>query len=671
MLLEGTAYSTLTNDQGVFRFEHLPAGRYSLAIVAYGYERGAREDVSVETGGTVRVSVALERAVIAIPDLVVTASRSTQRPGDVPVSIAVITGEELFRRNVISIEEALPFAQGVAFNANQMDIRGSTGLARGVGSRVLMLLDGHRVMGGVSQDIQFGALPVMGVDRIEVVKGPHSALYGSNALGGVVNLITARPSERPETTIKLHYGRYDTPSDATFTDESLSMQGLNVQHSRWIGQVGTTLMLGRETSDGYHQNGDYGRWKVRAKGVFPKDSDRPWEAFVNWSREDAGEFFTWLSDERPLEVDPEELGDWTRQDDLALGVTANVLSARSPVQLQIKPQLFYNSVENYFHDSDDFHKSTRLATDAMLSMNPTAGQALALGGEIAWTDVASNLVGDPTIWDGALYAQDEIVFNRKVQANVGLRLDYHSAQTAETETNLSPKLGLVYKPSDGLSFRTSVSRGYRAPSASEQFTNTIQFGFRVIPNPELTGETAWSAEVGVTGSPTRWLWLDGSFFHSEYSGLIEPSQAPGEFFVFQFRNVADARVTGFDTGLKAGLANEMLTAEVNYMFIDSEDERTGDALPYRSKHNLTSTVSTLRGAIAVDFRYRSAVEEVLAYPLDPRGDITVVDLRFSYELAGVGLLARVSNLFQARYVNVQERFPGASRRFLLTVVPRF
>ena len=86
---------------------------------------------------------------------------------------------------------------------------------------------------------------------------------------------------------------------------------------------------------------------------------------------------------------------------------------------------------------------------------------------------------------------------------------------------------------------------------------------------------------------------------------------------------------------------------------------------------VTATLWALHQAIGIDVRYRTAVEEVLAYPLDPRGNITVVDVRFGYRLFGIDLQAKVTNLLQAKYVDVQERNPGASRRILLTVTPRF
>ena len=571
----------------------------------------------------------------------------------------------------MTLDEALPFAQGVIFNSGQMDIRGATGLARGVGSRVLMLLDGHRVLSGVGASIDFSGLPVLDVDRIEIVKGPHSTLWGTNALGGVVNVITKRPPAEPETIVRGYYGLFDTPSSHSFTDESLSREGIALQHSRRLGDVGTTLYLAREGSDGFRQNGELSRSRMRLKTVFPADSPNPWEVFVNWTRRDEEEFFTWLSADRPLEVDPTELGDWIRTDDVVFGVTANPIVTPT-FRLQLRPHIYHARSQNHFHDNEDFHRSTRVGTDVQWSLFPNRSHALTIGGEGAWTGVTSNFLDPaPDVTDLAVFAQDEITFSDRVRGSAGLRLDYHEASAAMEDLVLNPKLGVVFEASERVSLRTSFSRGYRAPSVSEQFTSTTQFGFRVVPNLELRGESAWAGEVGATVSLSDRVWVDAGFFRSDYTDLIEPSPAPDQFFTFQFRNVADAMVRGVDAGLRVGVIPSRLDVSTSYTFLDTEDHGTGRALPYRSRHNFTATVSGWRQLVAIDFRYRTRVEQVLAFPLDDRGSITLVDVRMHTRLLGTDIQAKIENLFQAKYVDVQERSPGPTRSFRLTVTPRF
>jgi iron complex outermembrane receptor protein len=216
--------------------------------------------------------------------------------------------------------------------------------------------------------------------------------------------------------------------------------------------------------------------------------------------------------------------------------------------------------------------------------------------------------------------------------------------------------------------RASVGRGYRAPSAIEQFVSAVQEGFRVVPNPALRGETAWSGEVGAAAALGGGLWLDGALFQSDYRDLIGPAPAPGQLLVFQFQNVQRARVRGLDLGAKLGVAGGRLGLEAAYTYLQATDLATGGPLPYRSRHNATLTVAALGGLVALDARYRSRVDTVLAFPRDPRGPITVVDLRLGWRARGLLLQAKVANLLQAAYVDVMERTRGAPRSVLVTAV---
>ena len=671
VLVRAMQLRTLTDADGRFELTLTDQdGRVRLVVAAGFYRTVERE---IDPGVAVREppTISLEKMLFELPGVTVTASRGNARPGEAPVSVSVIGRDELRSRDVTSLDEALPFAQGVTFNAGHMDIRGSSGIARGVGSRVLMLLDGHRALANVGSSIDFGLLPLLDVERIEIVKGPHSTLFGTNAMGGVVNVITRPPVDGTRTIVRGYYGIFDTPGERDFTEELLSMRGLQIQHSRQIGRAGTTVFVGREGSDGFRQNGGVERWRFRAKSVFGAETTSPWEVFLNWKHEEAEEFFTWLSPERPLEVEPSQLGDWKRDIALVLGMTATPVVTPA-LKLQIRPQVQHVRSQNYFHDNDDFHRSTRWGTDVQLSRFTGGRHSFTTGAEASYTEISSNfLEPTPTTTDLALFLQDEIEISDRVRGTTGVRLDMHRASSAEDDFSINPKIGLVYEPSDRFSLRTSLSRGYRAPSVSEQYSSTVVFGFRVIPNLELRGESAWASELGATMSPRNWLWFDVGLFWSEYEELIEVSGAPGRVLTFQFRNVAEARVRGIDAGAKVAIIPEKLTLQTTYLYLDTEDKRTGRPLVYRSDHNLTTTLSAWAERLALDLRYRSRADQVLAFPLDERGDITLLDLRMGTTLMDVDVQAKVENLLQAEYVDVQERNPGATRSFRITLTSRF
>lgn len=676
IILRGTLLTTEADTAGRFRFTRLEAGSYLLRAAAVGYTSDTLPPIALMAGESRTVAISLAPQPLELPNLVVTASRRVERIEEAQASIAVLSQDEMFRRNVQSVQQALEFVPGVTFNGAssqdpQIDIRGSTGIARGVGSRVLTLLDGHPALSADGGEVVFKALPLLDVEQVEVVKGAYSALYGSNALGGVINVLTTRMAERPQTTARAHFGVYTPQSKYDFTSKTQSTEGVTLQHSRWIGGIGTRLAVSRESSDGFTENGNYGRWFARLKLASRPESNHPWDAYANYSRNDQEEFFTWESSDRPYQVKPAELGDRSVGTQVLSGATFTPV-ARTTTLLRISPFLNWNENRNDFHDNTDWHRATKAGASALLSFLPQTGShALTFGVDGAWTTVASSFIGSPDVTDLAAVAQDEVRLGSRVRGTIGARVDYHSATGGAPETSVNPKISVVATPSDRVSIRGSVARGYRAPSVIEQFVSTIQYGIKVIPNPDLIGEQAWSAEVGATGSPWQRIRFDGAVFYSSYDNLIGPAGAPGQILVFQFQNVARARVQGVDVGAAASVLRDVADIQLSYMFLHSEDLSTGKELPYRSRHNLTGSLELFRRRVGVDYRYRSRVEEVLAYPADPRSSISILDLRGSVDALGVTFQGKVSNLFNTFYTDIQERSPGAPRNIALTVSSTF
>ncbi|HYK81780.1 MAG TPA: TonB-dependent receptor [Gemmatimonadales bacterium] len=664
VLVSGTLLRAVTDERGAYRLTDIAPGRYDVRVTLLGYQSVVRPDVPLERGAVRQLDIALARAIIDLPAVVVSARRAEERPGDSPASVAVLTHDAVVHRGAITIDQALPFVPGVIFNNGAMDIRGASGLAGGVGSRVLMLLDGHPILTGDGAEVDFNAVPTLDLDRVEIVKGAYSALYGSNALGGVVNVITTPIGRFPETVVAAHGGFYDTPAAVRYTSHDLGTEDVDVQHSRRFGDVGARVALRRERSDGFEQDGWLARWMGRAKVTWPADDPHASSAYAMVTSEDDGNHFVWLSDSQPYAVDPASAADWSRAQKLILGATLNALATASAL-FQVNPYIYYNTLQNHFHDNQDHHRATRVGTEVQLGLNPWLSHAFTFGGDVSRTWVGSNFLGRPVLDDGALYAEDEIAFSPRVQSSLGARVDYHDASGSAAEYSFSPKVGVVFKPAPAVSTRAWIGHGFRAPAAIEQFVSTTMAGFQVVPNPALKSETAWSGEVGVTASRGGWLWLDAALFDSEYRDLIAPGTAG--LLVFQFQNVQRARVRGLDLSEKLGLVGGLVGVEASYTYLDTKDLATGEPLPYRSRHNATLTLVGLGNLVGLDVRYRSQVQRVLAYPADPLpAKVTIVDLRLGYRVLGTDVQVKVSNLGQAAYVDVMERNRGAPRSVLFT-----
>jgi outer membrane receptor for ferrienterochelin and colicins len=669
--LKGALLRAATNARGEFRLFPVPRGAQTVVVVMVGYQ-ATNTLVAVQPAGVVNVAVTMVQATVELPGLVVTASRGAEEQRESPVSVSVVGNAELLDRNVPSVKEAMEFVPGVTFNNSDMAIRGSSGVADGVGSRVLVLLDGHPVLSPDGSQVDFNFIPLLDMERVEVVKGAYSALYGSNALGGVVNMLTSPISEAPATAFRARMGLYQTPDKYQFTNDAMPAGGLGVQHSRQVGSVGVRMFAGYENDGGYTDNDQATRWLLRGKVTSVPGSQHPWEAFVIFMDEASDNYFTWLCrdgpqclDPSPFEVDSASRGDRDYATTLLTGGTVTPLvRARSVVQ--VSPYFQYTTHRNDYQANQDYHNAVKAGTSANLGVSWSEKQTFSVGVDGAYTHSISDFLGGRSVGDAAAFGQYEFRPLTRLKIVAGARFDFHKAETSDGEVAASPKLGLVINTGERFNIRASIGRGYRAPSIIEQFVSTCQYGFCVEPNPDLLGERAWSAELGVTGSRGP-FWLDASVFRSDYDDLIAPAPVPLKPFAYHFANVDRARVSGFDASLRVQVVRNVLDATANYMYMDSEDRETGLPLPYRSKHNFTGTLNAFDGKVGVDFRYRTAPDQVIQYPLDPRYDMSVVDLRLSQNILGATFQFKVENLFQDFYT-VMERHAEPPRSFHLTVL---
>jgi outer membrane receptor protein involved in Fe transport len=668
VLVRGTPLSAVTDARGRFAIIGLEAGVYTLYATAIGFSGDSVAAITLADGEQRDVELRLWPIALRLQEVVVTASRAAERSEEAVASVVALPREEIVLRNVTTLDGALRYVPGITFNGqNQLDIRGATGMARGVGSRVLLLLDGHSMLSGDGGEIDFGTIPMLDLDRTEVVKGAYSAVYGSNALGGVVNLITAPVDSTPETVFRFHADAYNYQTDYKWAEGPQGALGVGLQHSRRLGSVGGRVALAYEGTNGFSENRESSRWLGRVKLESSPTSGSPWDVYGVFVRERAGEFFTWRSEEEPFLVQPDVAGNYTVGYSIYTGATVTPL-ATARTLISVSPTFNVSTLQNHFNDNDDWHDAIKPGLLAQISWFAGDGNSFTMGVEGAHMWGRSNFLGDPKVLDAAGFLQDEIRFSSAVKTSLGARLDYHKATGGQAEWAVSPKVGVAVRVAPRATIRASVGAGYRAPSAIEQFVSSQQFGFRVIPNPDLTGEHAWSGELGTSVTVLNRVRLDAALFGSLYRDLIGPAPAPNEPFVFQFRNVARARVAGADIGVNAFVIRDKLELQASYLLLDTEDRDTGDPLPYRSRHNVTGTISVLRGLAGVDVRYRSRVEEVLAYPLDPRSDVTVIDLRFGYRAFNLLWQLKVANIFNQFYVDVQERNPGAPRSIGVTAV---
>src|SRR5665213_86962 len=229
----------------------LKPGVYNILYRFIGYADQTKQ-VTIINNETQTIDIAMGESQSQLPMMVVSAGKFEQKISDVTVSMQVIKADLVENKNTTSIETVIDQIPGVSVVDNQPSIRGGAGWSYGAGSRVLVLVNDLPMLAADAGDVKWSFLPVENIDQIEVIEGASSALFGSSALNGVINIRTAFPKDTPETKINLFNGVYDSPGDPQMKwwGPPRFYNGGNFLHSQKFGQF--DLVIG---GDGFNDQG--------------------------------------------------------------------------------------------------------------------------------------------------------------------------------------------------------------------------------------------------------------------------------------------------------------------------------------------------------------------------------------------------------------------------------
>lgn len=665
VMLKGTLRGTISDSKGEYRIVNIPPGEYTVIFSLVGFERATRANVRIAAGAVVQLDVALTPTEIQTDQIVVTASKRPQSLEEVPVSISLLEAKEISYRNSLTIDDALRYVPGVNMTEWQVNIRGSSGYSRGAGSRVLMLVDGIPLLTGDTGELNFETIPIGQVDRIEVVKGASSALYGSSALGGVINVITKPISEEPFTRVRFYGGFYSQPTypEWNWGGGTRWSDGESINHSRKLGDLGISLYLSRIADDGYRQNDYRRRYNGYVKLHHQLSDAEVVTTSFSLLDQKRGSFLYWKALNYALTPPETQLGDEVRSTRFYL--TSQYSYVVSDQLTYALKALWYR---NKWEDTIDLRSRTSRSdvyrAEAQASMLLDERQTLTAGIEGSLDFVRADLFGKRSGVGVALYAQDEIRLNDRVRLTLGARFDFQDLDSLKANSQVNPKAGIVYTSGDGTTLRASYSRGFRAPAVAEAFISTSISGLIVDPNPSLKPESSASYEIGMSQRIGNYAALDAAAFQSDFDNLIEPGfTASGRG---QFMNVTKARVRGVELSAKASLWERMLTLGISYTYVYPRDISKNDILKYRPRHLVyaNALVSFDLFTFGLDFRYISRMERIddefvrlgIVRDGDQRVAAYVTDVRASADFTTLGIplsaTLNVTNIFQYYYVEL-------------------
>jgi iron complex outermembrane receptor protein len=658
--IKGTVLGASANQNGEFIISKVLPGSYEVLVFMVGFQNNVF-NVIIEQGKSTNIDIRLEESPLSTEEIVITANKRSQSLAEVPVSVSVVEARALMDRNIQTLDDALRYIPGVNMTEYQINIRGSSGYSRGVGNRVLLLLDGLPLLSGDTGEMKFDAVSITEIDRVEVVKGAGSTLYGSSALGGVVNIITKDPKDIASLNIRLFSGIYDDPlySEWKWSNKKRFYDGGDISYSQKMGDLGVMVSLGIKNNDGYREGDDSKKKNIFIKAKYNLSHNSSLSLNGSYAEDNRGNFIVWQNVNNALKPDPAITLPGERIFSTKFFLNSSYKYIIDNKLLNVKANYYRTFFEDNIPSVNQNSSASVISTEVQYTTNIFEFDYLTIGINGNFSKVSSSIFNDRNGYTYAGYFQDEFPLSKETELTGGVRYDITKVDNLNSEQSITPKLGISIQPEPGTSIRASIGSGFRSPSIGERFTNTSSGGIVIEPNPNLKPEKSWSFEIGGSQFLTDFLYFDGAVFWNEYQDLIEPQVGLTTGKV-TFQNITKARIYGGEANFKYELLSKLFYGEIGYTYIYPYDINEKSVLKFRSKHLLyiNNNFNFKDIFIGLDYRFVSKIEKVddllakIVKSSQVRVPIHIVDFRVSYTLDHFKFLININNILNYNYIEV-------------------
>lgn len=583
----------VSNEEGSFEISKIAAGDYEILVSRVGYES---QKVSVTIPSETKLEIVLEVKIYDNNPVVVTANRSSKLLQDVSVPISVINQAEIKSSGSLRLSDVLDEQIGL----NIVSDHGTGIQVQGFDPEyTLILIDNQPVIGRTAGTLDLTRLAVGNIEQIEIVKGPSSALWGSNALAGVINIITDKGSKPFSLDINSRYGTHQTVDggiNGTFKVDRL--------RGRFFGNY--------NGSAGYDINGE------TVAPTIPEYENLTISGGVNYRLNnsiDVGFSTRYYSEDQfyndeiinGFSIDPITGDDSQTDISLTPEITIN-FGNRFLIETNAFLSRFESSSSSIFTESGDTYFSDQF--DQTLNKFETKGSAFwnndhhtILGAGMNREDLTAEIYSDVPYFDSFFgFGQHEWKVDSKLSFTAGFRFDAHS----EYDSQLSPKFSALYKFNDQLQFRGSFGGGFKAPDFRQLFlnftnpiagysvfgTSTVIDGIERLQNDgqivelyfdpqnisDIRAEHSFAFNTGFDYSPISALSFTFNAFRNNVSDLIETQRIAlktnGQS-VFSYFNLNKVFTQGIETQLKYAPASlNGFNLSFGYQFLDANREIT-------------------------------------------------------------------------------------------------
>lgn len=589
--LTGTSIGIATNNKGEFVLEKVPDGTYTLRASYSGYEAASIQVNSNKND----ILFSLKSSPINLNQVVVSGTGTHRKLKDSPVPVEVMTSTDIKKSGIATIEDALvmlnpsfsfrPTAMGTNMTLNGMK-----------GDYILILVNGKKMTGDVSGYIDLSRIDMGKVKRIEVLKGAASSLYGSDAIAGVINIITDQPHDALDITSTTRFG-----GKGSFIE--------NVSADVNTGKFSSSTSYQRRQSDGWQlsnitEDSVYTRRQVSDKfhsdivnQRFAFDPSKKLNLYVE------GSYFTKKLD-RPVNADKNDASgfDYNMEyENYAIGLGGKYLFGNSAyISLDINANNYEYSKVYTRTTSETIHAGDEILTKRQRYLSANLKGVFKVGQHNKFsvgTEYVKDYLKNPTdlteskeAYTLALYAQDEIRIFKKLQLVPGFRYIYH-----ETFKNkFTPKIAAMYSLGE-FNFRLSYAAGFKAPLLTDlyYYKESAKKGKMTItignPNlkPEKSNYYAFNTEYAgkyCNISVNGYINDLKDVIESKKLELTEEDKANKVTSRTTYENLNKARTQGIDISINSYLGAGFSIGG-GYSYVDARDRKTKIRLEESTRHS--------------------------------------------------------------------------------------
>jgi len=677
IIISGTDRGTVSGDGGFYFLSGLAHGTYSITVRVIGY---AESEKQISVPGENQYDFALEPRAIEFDPVIVSATLTDHRQSTVTVASEVLTVQRMDELNGNTAGEIVESVGGL-YTKSYDSIAGlNTPSMRGTGAdHVLVMLNGVRLNTAQGGGVDLNTIPLDAVQRIEIVKGGHSALVGADAVGGIINLI----SKDVIGSRGFKYGVHTTIG--TFGTKMYTVSGAH--------KAGPVSLFASYTN--IQSNGDFEyddpvsnqtekriNNDSKINSVFLKG-----DVAVN-SRNDFEVVYTNAHTEKGAagSVAPDP---WTRASQTTPHARSDIKRSllsihgknRLTDRLLIKEQAgFHTYSYNYVNPDgwapvDDLHENRSITASAQAQYTLSANVSVLAGGAFQKDDLTSTTFTDvDSRVMASVFGQAELNHTLGMTRWTwipAVRYDDYN----DVGSQASPKLGFLAETGRTYVFavKGNAGKSYRVPSLNDLYWPADAY---TAGNPDLVPESGTNVDAGVVLSKkaSGLLQIEATYFSNYITDLI--AWQPGDDFIWRPANIGKAVVNGVETGVRFRSPGNKFHVSVFYTKMKATDQtedavNEGKRLIYRPDDKMDIVAGLNMGRVSVNVNYRIVGKTYTtadnAASLDAY-QLLNANIRGSLNVAGFDLFVRVQglNLLDNR-IFLYDGYPMPGREVRVTV----